>query len=249
MMGRVEGGQRISEIGPSGYTKVAMATMLDELAQAGVLKKHARSTSVRYELSRGAPLRALLAPVPSRMPPWAERFAIVARILEAFRRFGERATYAVELAKVLDGLGDLAAVVRPGPPRTKPNRLVGVVDRWASGLLEDDVWENSWIVNGQDVAPGILEALNEGIVEAVQGEDYPVGHTELSDFEFRVVDRKAGKAEYVVQFSAEHPREDFSFHGHVDGVFSFDPHASKERPLLESVDLREARADFDMGDP
>lgn len=247
MKGRVEGGQRISEVRPSGYTKVAIATILDELGQAGVLKKHAGPTSIRYELSRAAPLRALLAPLPSRMPPWAERFAIVSRILETWRRYGERPTYSVELAKVLDSLKDLA-IVGAGLPRAKPNRLASLVDGWASGLLEDEVWETSWIVNGQDVAAGILETLREEIVEAVQQESYPVGYTELSDFEFRVVDRKAGIAQYVVQFSAEHPRDDFSFNGHVEGVFSFDSHAPKAHEFLKSIKLREARADFEMGD-
>lgn len=182
------------------------------------------------------------------MPPWAERFAIVAGILEAWRRFGDRPIYAVELAKVLDGLRHLAAGVGDDPPRARPNRLVRLADRWASGLLQDDVWDNSWIMNGQDLAPAILEKLNDGLVEAVQGQEYPVGYTELSDFEFRIVDRNVGKAEYVVRFSAEHPREEFSFQGHIEGAFSFDPHASKEGRLLGSIELREARADFDMGD-
>lgn len=249
MKSRVEGGQRLSEISPSGYTKVAVATMLDELAQAGVLKKHARAGSVRYELSRGEPLRALLAPLPRRAPPWAERFAIAARILEAWRTFGERPSYAVELAKVLDALKDLASVIGVSPPRARPKRLAGLVEHWVSGLLDDDIWENSWTMNGHDLAAGILNGLHDAIVEAVQAKDYPVGYTQLSDFEFKVVDREGGQAEYVVRFSAEHPREDFSFHGHVEGVFSFDPHASKERTLLESIVPHEARAEFDMGDP
>jgi hypothetical protein len=97
------------------------------------------------------------------------------------------------------------------------------------------------MMNGQDLAAAILERLNDGIVEAVHSDDYPVGYTELSDFEFRIVDREVGKAEYVVQFSAEHPREDFSFAGRIDGVFSFDPDASKERTLLDSLELQRAR--------
>jgi hypothetical protein len=248
MKSRVEGGQRISEISPTGYTKVAIATMLDELAQAGVLKKHTRAASVRYELSRGEPLRALLAPLPRRAPPWAERFAIAARILEAWRTFGERSSYAVELAKVLDGLKDLAGAIGVSPPRARPKRLAGLVDHWVSELLDDNIWENSWTLNGHDLAAGILDRLNDGIVEAVQGGDYPVGYTQLTDFEFKIVDRNLGQAEYVVRFSAEHPREDFSFHGHVEGVFSFDPDASNERTLLESIVPHEARAEFDMGD-
>lgn len=248
MKGRVEGGQRISEMASTGYTKVAIATILDELAYAGILKKYVRSTGGQYELSRGGPLRALLSPFPNRMPPWAERFAVVARILEAWRRFGKRPTYVVELAKVLDDLKDLAARAGTSPPRTKPSRLVHTADRWASALLEDEVWESSWIVNGEDLASKLLSSLHDGIVEAVHQGDYPVGYTELSDFEFKVVDRKTGKAEYVVQFSAEHPREDFSFRGHVDGTFGFDPHASKPSTLLRSIELQTARAHFDMGD-
>lgn len=109
MQGRRKGGQRISEIRPSGYTKAAVSTVLDELAQAEVLTKLSRATSVRYELAREVPLRSLLAPLPRAMPRWAERYSIVATILEAWRAFGSRKTYAVELAKVLDGIRHLAA--------------------------------------------------------------------------------------------------------------------------------------------
>jgi hypothetical protein len=246
MQGRRKGGQRASEISPSGYTKAAVSTVLDELAQAGVLTKLSRATSVRYELAREAPLRSLLAPLPRAMPRWAERFSILGPILEAWRAFGSRKTYAVELAKVLDGIRHLAAAAGERAPTAEPARLVRVVDRWATRLLDDDPWQDSWIVNGEDLAPKILAALNDDIVHVVQAGEYPVGYTELSDFTFRTVE--AGTAEFSVQFTAEHPREDHSFNGYVEGTFGFEPAASKERPLLNSIEFQKGDAHFDMGD-
>jgi hypothetical protein len=248
MRGRFEGGQRASEIGPSGYTKAAIATVLDELAQAGVLKKLIRVSSVRYELAKEFPLRSLLAPLPRRMPPWAERFAIVANILDGWRRFGSRSTYPVELAKILDGCRHLAGSIGQVPPPAETNNLVEDVARWTTSLLSDEVWEDSWIVKGEDIAPRILNSLTDDIVQAVHSGEYPVGCTELSDFSFRIVDEKKGTAEFVVQFSAEHPSEDYSFDGHVDGTFRFDPSESQKQALLSSIEIEEARAHFDMGD-
>lgn len=115
-------------------------------------------------------------------------------------------------------------------------------------MLTDEVWEDSWIVNGEDIAPRILSALAEDIVQAVHSEDYPAGYTELSNFSFRVMDKTKGTADFVVQFTAEHASEDFSFDGHVDGTFRFDPSASRAQALLGSVGVEEARAHFDMGD-
>jgi hypothetical protein len=248
MQGRIEGGRRASEIGPSGYTKVAIATVLDQLAQAGVIHKLARGSSVRYELTREVPLRSLLAPLPRRMPPWAERYAMVAAILEGWRKYGSRRTYAVELAKIVDGLRDLAAAAGHRLPLAEPARLVSVVDRWANSLLDDEIWETSWNMKGEDLAPRILGYFTEPIVQAVLEDDYPVGHTELSDFQFRVVDERKGAAEFVVEFTAEHHREDFHFQGHVEGTFHFDPASSKKQDLLESLELEDVRAHFNMDD-
>ena len=246
MQGRRKGGQRASEIKPSGYTKATVLTILDELAQAGVLTKVIHPTSVRYDLAKEAPLRSLLEPLPTAMPRWAERFAIVSTILTTWRAFGSRATYAVELAKVLDGVQHLAASVGQRLPTAEPSRLVRLVDRWATTLLDDDPWKDEWIVNGEDIAPTILDLLREDIIQAVHSGEYPVGYTELSDFTFRSV--KAGVKEFSVQFTAEHPREDFSFNGYVDGTFTFDPVASKERAILKSIQFEKAEPHFDMGD-
>jgi hypothetical protein len=246
MEGRRKGGQRISEIRPSGYTKAAVSTVLDELAQAEILIKLSRATSVRYELAREAPLRSLLAPLPRAMPRWAERFLIVATILEAWRAFGSRKTYAVELAKVLDGIRHLAAAAGERAPTAESGRLVRIVDRWATRLMEDDPWQDSWILNGEDIVPKVLDTLNDDIVHVVQAGEFPVGYTELGEFTFRTVE--AGAAEFSVQFTAEHPREDFSFNGYVEGTFGFDPAASKERALLNSIELHKATAHFDVGD-
>jgi hypothetical protein len=249
MQGRIKGGQRISEIHPSGYTKAAISTVLDELARAGVLNKLLRKASVRYELTQETPLRALLGPLPRRSPPWVERFALAANVLETARKFGDRATYPVELAKVLDSLRPLAAETGHHVPVAEPERLVRAVDIWITSLLDDEAWEDTWIVNGEDIAPRIVEAFTDKIVQVVQAGDYPVGYTELSDFLFRIVDRKQGIAEFVVQFAAEHPSEDFSFDGHVEGKFRFDHEESKTEGILASMEIEEAHVDFDMGAP
>jgi hypothetical protein len=86
---------------------------------------------------KGAPLRALLAPLPRRAPSWPERFALIANILETWRRYRSRTTYAIELAKVLDHLQPLAAAIDERPPFVgRPETIVGQVDRWAIALLE-----------------------------------------------------------------------------------------------------------------
>lgn len=140
MRGRWIGAQRLSAIRPIGYTKQTAATVLDELTQAAVLEKLVQAKAVSYQLIKEAPLRSLLAPLPKRMPSWTERFVIVANILETWTRLGARATYAIELSKVLDGLRHLAASIGQQPPTVgRPAQLLEQIDRWATALLEDNV--------------------------------------------------------------------------------------------------------------
>lgn len=250
MRERAAGPQRAAAISPAGYTKQALATVLDELSQAGVLKKLVRAKSVSYDVSKEAPLRSLLAPLPKRMPSWAERFVIVANILETWRRFGTRATYAIELAKVLERIRPVIAAAGELAPSTgKPPELLARIERWATSLLDDDIWEDSWMFDGQDITHEILDALNERIVEAVHSGDYPVGYTELEELIFRNIDNRKGVSEFTVQFIAEHPKEEFSFDGHVEGTFRFDSEAENKEAFLESLKVVEAREHFDMGDP
>lgn len=249
MQARSAGAQRISAIRPTGYTKQAVATVLDELAQAKVLEKLARPKAISYQLLKEGPLRSLLAPLPKRMPSWTERFVIVANILETWTRFGTRATYAIELAKVLAGLRSLAASIGQQPPISgRPKLLLEQIDRWATELLDDNVWSHSWLFGGEDISAEILSALSDDLVVAVQSGDYRAGYTELEELMFRNVDHKSGSAELHVQFTAEHPSEDFSFNGHVEGTLHFDPHARSKEELLASLELSEAREHFDMGD-
>jgi hypothetical protein len=186
--------------------------------------------------------------LPKSIPPWTERFSIVATILNAWQQFGSRKTYDVELAKALSGLGRLAASIGERPPVAQRQRLMKAVDRWATTLLEDNPWETSWAFNGEEVAPRVFDALRDDIIQAVHSGEYPVGYTELDDFEFRIVDEARGVAEFVVGFTAEHPRETLSFNGHVEGRFRFDAGAKRRKALVESLSLDHARADFDMGD-
>lgn len=128
---------RISSIRPVGYTKPAVATVMDELAHSGVLEKVIASRGASYKLIKGAPLRALLAPLPKRTPSWPERFILIANVLEIWRRFGSRGSYAFELAKALDKLRPLAATIQEQPPIVgRPSTIVTQVTRWSRGLLQ-----------------------------------------------------------------------------------------------------------------
>ena len=134
---REAGAARISSIRPVGYTRPAVATVMAELASAGVLEKLTTSHGASYKLLKGVPLRALLAPLPRRTPSWPERFVLIANVLEAWRRFGPRASYALELAKVLDKLRPLAAVIDERPPIVgRSSAIVSQVTLWSSALLE-----------------------------------------------------------------------------------------------------------------
>jgi len=132
-------GARISAILPVGYTKRTVALILNDLADAGVLEELVVNQAASYRSLKVAPLRALLAPLPKKAPSWPERFALVAAILESWRRSGARApsTYAIELAKVLDGLRPLAARIGMKPPIVgRPQAILAELARWSSALLD-----------------------------------------------------------------------------------------------------------------
>lgn len=130
---------RISAILPVGYTKRTVALILDDLADAGVLEELVVSQAASYKPLKVAQLRTLLAPLPKKTPSWPERFALVAAILETWRRYGARAasTYAIELAKVLDRLRPLAARLGTKPPIIgRPQTILAELARWSSALLD-----------------------------------------------------------------------------------------------------------------
>ncbi len=128
---------RISEIRPAGYTKPTIATVLDELTEAGVLEELVVSRAATYKLVKGAPLRSLLSPLPRRSPSWPERFVLVANVLEAWRQFGNRSSYPIELAKVLHKLRPVAAAIQEKPPIIgRPATIVADVERWSSRFLD-----------------------------------------------------------------------------------------------------------------
>ncbi|HUQ98147.1 MAG TPA: hypothetical protein VM166_01755 [Gemmatimonadaceae bacterium] len=246
MRDRTAGPQSAAAINPGGYTKQAIASVLDELSQAGVLKKLTRARSVRYELSKEGPLRSLLAPLPPRMPQWAERFAIVATILEKWRQFGKRATYAVELAKALDQIrSTIAQAGELAPISGKPSQVLGRVERWAISLLDDNVWEESWMFDGQDIIHEILQTLDKPLVEA---STETVGYTELDRLSFRNADRRRGTAEFVVQFTAEHPKGDSSRGGRIAGKLRFDPESDDKETFLDSLEVTDVSVHHDVDD-
>lgn len=129
---------RLSSIGP-GYTKRAMALVMDDLASAGVVEKVITSGAAHYKLIKEAPLRSLLAPLPTRLPRWVERFALVAALLGAWMRMPAHApsSRAIELAKLLDQLRPLAAALGKTPPTTgRPSVLLDAITAWGQTLLD-----------------------------------------------------------------------------------------------------------------
>jgi hypothetical protein len=128
---------KISAILTVGYTKRTIAMVIEDLVAAGVLQQFVVNQTARYKLLRGAPLRTLLAPLPKKMPSWPERFALVAAVLATWRRFGTRASYAIELAKVLNKLRPIAAAINEKPPiMDRPHNILSEVARWSSELLD-----------------------------------------------------------------------------------------------------------------
>jgi hypothetical protein len=234
----------VTSINPGGYSKQAIANALDELANAGVLKK-VLQTSASYSLIKEKPLRALLAPLPPGFPSWMLRFAIVAEILETWRRLRTRKTYAIELAKALDRIRPVISAAGEHAPLTgRPNEVVAQIERWALTLLDDDVWEYGWTFGVDDVTHKILTSIHEEVVEAVHAEN-PVGSTVLDDLRFRSIDRKVGTAEFFVDFNSEHPADaNISFSGHVEGALSFDPQADTMKEFLASLKVSAADAHF-----
>lgn len=139
MRGRGAEPVRISAMVSAGYTKRAVAMVIEDLTAAGLLEKLSSHGAAGYKLSRPAPLRALLGPWPKKVPRWPERLALVATVLEVWRQHGARApsTHAIELAKALDRLRPMAAAIEQSPPLNgRPPVILANVDRWARGLLD-----------------------------------------------------------------------------------------------------------------
>jgi hypothetical protein len=129
---------RLSSMGP-GYTKRANARVMEDLASAGVVEKLITNQTAHYKLIKEAPLRSLLAPLPTKLPRWIERLVLVAALLAAWRRMSNHAasSYAIELAKVLHQLRPLAAVLGENPPTTgRPPALLDEIATWSQALLD-----------------------------------------------------------------------------------------------------------------
>lgn len=129
---------RLSSMGP-GYTKRAMALVMEDLASAGVVTRLTMNQAAHYKLIQEAPLRSLLAPLPTQLPRWIERLVLVAALLSTWRRMPNHAvsSYAVELAKVLDKLRPLAAALGENPPTTgRPSILLEKIATWSQSLLD-----------------------------------------------------------------------------------------------------------------
>lgn len=129
---------RLSSLGP-GYTKRAMALAMEDLASAGVVGKYIINRTAQYKLIKEAPVRSLLAPLPTKLPRWIERLVLVAALLSAWRRMPNHAasSYAVELAKVLHQLRPLAAALGENPPTTgRPSVLLKEIAAWSQALLD-----------------------------------------------------------------------------------------------------------------
>jgi hypothetical protein len=121
-----------------GYTKRNIAQVLDELASAGVLERMSVRNSANFWLAREHAIVELLAPIPSRIAAWAERFAIAATVLDVARRNvnKSRVSFAVDLNKRLDRLDELAQPLEVTAPRVRgPDAVIEATIRWATDLL------------------------------------------------------------------------------------------------------------------
>jgi hypothetical protein len=135
---RDEGAPGSSTLAPIGYTKRAVASVLEDFASVDIVDKLVVNQTARYKLLRESSLRSLLAPVPTKAPQWIERFAITAALLSTWKRMGGHspAGYAVEVARVLKNLRTHAATIGEKPPTTgRPPVLLAQVARWSKTLL------------------------------------------------------------------------------------------------------------------
>ena len=234
-----------STIRPSGCTKQAVASVLAQLVRARLLRPSKAGAATGFQLVRGEALRGLLDPIPYAAVDWSERFASVALILQTWRRYGTRATYGIELMKVLAATPSLRRrSVRLPRLAGRPPEIVLAVEQWALGLLDDEAWETEWLLQGEDIAHEIQARIYDDIVAAVQAAGYPVGFTTVDDLSFQKVDRAAGTAEFSVRFSGDHPREDWTFPGHVDGTLTFSAAARRKPTFLDSIEVTRMEVRF-----
>lgn len=234
---------------PPGYARQSIAVVMDELALAGLLQKVNDGHRVAYRLVKFEALKALLLPLPQRTRNWVARLFVVATILDAWRSLGTRATYGVELAKVVDRLKRKAPSLETWPRLVgKPAQVVTAVDRWAIALLDDEAWRLEWLVGGTDISEAIAQRIGDGVMQTVSEGEYPVGVVDLHEYSYRQIDLSQGTAAFRVAFTAEHHAEEFSFDGHVEGKLRFAPAAQGRDSLIDSIRVARAEAYFDMGD-
>lgn len=125
-----------SDLATLGYSKRTIASLLDDLASAGVADRRSVRNTATFSLARDQALADLLAPIPKRIPSWLERFAIVAAVLAAARTATSPVSHAVELNHVLDRVAPLVQSLSLKAPIARgPDAVIAAVDRWANDLL------------------------------------------------------------------------------------------------------------------
>jgi hypothetical protein len=113
-----------------GYTKRALAEVLDDLFQGGVLLAVRIGNVLTYRLQRRDLVEALLAPVPDEAPPWPERLMVASTLIAVDRQTNRKSTTirAIELRKALEPMRQpMASVNEPLPdlpPRQDPWPIV-----------------------------------------------------------------------------------------------------------------------------
>jgi hypothetical protein len=111
-----------------GYTKRAIADVLDDLAEGGVMTTPVRlNGTVRYGLHKRDSVRDLLGPLPESFPPWPERLAVVTSLLRADLATATKSATirSVELRKIVDRRAGILAAVNEAPPPLTPG-----IDPW-----------------------------------------------------------------------------------------------------------------------
>lgn len=131
-------GVSVRDLAAHGYTKRNVARVLDELAGAGVVTRLTNGHAGYYRIDPNILAWIGRFPVPREIPPWVERLAIVAAILDACHRMKWKAeiALAVELNQAFARLEPLTmAVESPRPRAIGAEAIIEAAARWVDPWL------------------------------------------------------------------------------------------------------------------
>lgn len=124
-----------------GYTRRNIAQILDDLADAGLLRSRRVRTQVRFEWRQREHLERLVGPLPSRFPRWFEWERVMTKACElAVRECGTAtAVLGIEAHKLLVSLeSDLAALRVQAPMLSnRPSEAWDEFGAWITQLADE----------------------------------------------------------------------------------------------------------------